>query len=149
MENRTRKIEQLLMYSKRLDIKESDFNREIYNKILNSLKFESRSFDDEAKQEAYDIINYVKVRKFAPNNYHVHKLKTRKYSEPRQIAMTLIKYNTMLSLTDIGDIFGGRDHATVLHAMKTTSKLYQTDKKYRIMLDNIIKEQNYKFEIYE
>jgi chromosomal replication initiator protein len=35
---------------------------------------------------------------------------------PRQIAMYLIRQETQISLLEIGQIFGGRDHSTVLHA---------------------------------
>ena len=37
---------------------------------------------------------------------------------PRQIAMYLAKELTQKSLPDIGDLFGGRDHTTVLHAVR-------------------------------
>lgn len=39
-------------------------------------------------------------------------------SKPRQIAMYLAKELTDKSLPDIGDVFGGRDHTTVLHAVR-------------------------------
>ncbi|HEU5377943.1 MAG TPA: chromosomal replication initiator protein DnaA [Ktedonobacteraceae bacterium] len=35
---------------------------------------------------------------------------------PRQIAMYLIRQETQVSLLEIGQLFGGRDHSTVLHA---------------------------------
>ncbi len=37
---------------------------------------------------------------------------------PRQIAMYLAKELTQKSFPEIGDLFGGRDHTTVLHAVK-------------------------------
>jgi len=40
-------------------------------------------------------------------------------ARPRQIAMYLAKELTQKSLPEIGDLFGGRDHTTVLHAVKT------------------------------
>jgi chromosomal replication initiator protein len=36
--------------------------------------------------------------------------------KPRQIAMYLIRQETQSSLLEIGQLFGGRDHSTVLHA---------------------------------
>jgi len=42
---------------------------------------------------------------------------------PRQIAMYLAKELTHKSLPDIGDLFGGRDHTTVLHAVRKISDL--------------------------
>jgi len=37
---------------------------------------------------------------------------------PRQVAMYLAKELTQKSLPDIGELFGGRDHTTVLHAVR-------------------------------
>lgn len=41
---------------------------------------------------------------------------------PRQIAMYLAKELTKRSLPEIGDLFGGRDHTTVLHAVRKITK---------------------------
>ena len=41
---------------------------------------------------------------------------------PRQIAMYLSKELTQKSFPEIGDLFGGRDHTTVLHAVKKVSE---------------------------
>ena len=40
---------------------------------------------------------------------------------PRQVAMYLARRHTKASFQQIGEIFGGRDHGTVLHACKTVS----------------------------
>ena len=39
-------------------------------------------------------------------------------ARPRQIAMYLAKELTQKSLPEIGELFGGRDHTTVLHAVR-------------------------------
>jgi chromosomal replication initiator protein len=41
---------------------------------------------------------------------------------PRQIAMYLAKEMTQKSLPEIGELFGGRDHTTVLHAVRKVSQ---------------------------
>jgi chromosomal replication initiator protein len=46
------------------------------------------------------------------------KKRSRTVARPRQMAMALAKELTQLSLPDIGDAFGGRDHTTVLHACR-------------------------------
>jgi chromosomal replication initiator protein len=51
------------------------------------------------------------------------KQKSRDIARPRQVAMTLAKELTNHSLPEIGNFFGGRDHTTVLHAVKTITKL--------------------------
>jgi chromosomal replication initiator protein len=47
--------------------------------------------------------------------------------KPRQVAMFLAKTLTMRSLPEIGRRFGGRDHTTVLHAVRKIEALAQTD----------------------
>jgi chromosomal replication initiator protein len=46
---------------------------------------------------------------------------------PRQIAMYLSKILTLRSLPEIGRRFGGRDHTTVLHAVRKIESLSKTD----------------------
>jgi chromosomal replication initiator protein len=41
---------------------------------------------------------------------------------PRQVAMYLAKEMTQKSLPEIGELFGGRDHTTVLHAVRKISQ---------------------------
>ncbi len=50
---------------------------------------------------------------------------------PRQIAMYLSREHTALSLSDIGDAFGGKDHGTVIHAVKQVKKRITQDEKTR------------------
>ena len=45
----------------------------------------------------------------------------------RNIAMYLIRRMTNLSLVDIGKIFGGRDHSTVLHSLENVEKKMRSD----------------------
>jgi chromosomal replication initiator protein len=42
-------------------------------------------------------------------------------ARPRQIAMYFAKELTQKSLPEIGELFGGRDHTTVLHAVRKIS----------------------------
>jgi chromosomal replication initiator protein len=65
--------------------------------------------------------------------------KDREVVQPRQICMFFAKRYTKLSLSAIGYHCGGRDHATVLHACRTISNLYETDKKIKIYIDDIDK----------
>ena len=50
---------------------------------------------------------------------------------PRQIAMYLARKLTKLSLVDIGDGFGKRDHGTVIHACKKVKSDIETDPEVR------------------
>jgi chromosomal replication initiator protein len=51
------------------------------------------------------------------------KKRSRNIARPRQVAMALAKELTQLSLPDIGEAFGGRDHTTVLHACRKIAEL--------------------------
>ncbi len=48
-------------------------------------------------------------------------------ARPRQIAMYLAKEMTQKSLPEIGELFGGRDHTTVLHAVRKVGGERQKD----------------------
>ncbi|MDX8394341.1 MAG: chromosomal replication initiator protein DnaA [Mariprofundales bacterium] len=50
-------------------------------------------------------------------------IRARNVSFPRQIAMYACKQLTSLSLPEIGNSFGGRDHTTVLHAVRKIEKM--------------------------
>ncbi|MFD2205085.1 chromosomal replication initiator protein DnaA [Kiloniella antarctica] len=53
--------------------------------------------------------------------------RARAVARPRQIAMYLSKQLTSRSLPEIGRKFGGRDHTTVMHAVKKVEELKSTD----------------------
>ena len=55
------------------------------------------------------------------------KKRNRAIARPRQVAMALAKEFTQLSLPDIGEAFGGRDHTTVLHACRKIEELKESD----------------------
>lgn len=48
--------------------------------------------------------------------------KEARHSHPRQLAMYLARELLGRSTPDIGRLFGGRDHTTVIHALKAVSK---------------------------
>ena len=55
------------------------------------------------------------------------KRRARAVARPRQVAMYLSKKLTKRSLPDIGRRFGGRDHTTVMHAVKRITQLRGDD----------------------
>jgi chromosomal replication initiator protein len=59
---------------------------------------------------------------------------------PRQIAMTLCKELTTLSLVEIGDFFGGKDHTTVLHACRQIQKLRATQQSVSTAFNEIMRQ---------
>ena len=54
--------------------------------------------------------------------------RARAVARPRQIAMYLAKRLTTRSLPEIGRKFGGRDHSTVIHAVKRIESLRDQDR---------------------
>jgi chromosomal replication initiator protein len=69
------------------------------------------------------VADYYKIR--VSEMYS--KKRSRNVARPRQVAMALAKELTSLSLPDIGDAFGGRDHTTVLHACRKIIELKSKD----------------------
>jgi hypothetical protein len=89
------------------------------------------------------LVDYIikLVSKYYNIDSELLKTKTRKREIcfPRQAAMYLIKENTNLSLTHIGGLFNGKDHATVLHAKRTVANLMQSDKTIGVDLKKLQK----------
>ncbi|MCH2549797.1 MAG: chromosomal replication initiator protein DnaA [Alphaproteobacteria bacterium] len=56
--------------------------------------------------------------------------RARAVARPRQVAMYLSKQLTARSLPEIGRKFGGRDHTTVMHAVKKVEELRSTDNSF-------------------
>jgi chromosomal replication initiator protein len=53
--------------------------------------------------------------------------RSRAVARPRQVAMYLSKQLTSRSLPEIGRAFGGRDHTTVMHAVRKVEELVKLD----------------------
>ncbi len=56
--------------------------------------------------------------------------RSRTVARPRQVAMFLSKRLTSKSLPEIGRRFGGKDHTTVIHAVKRIEELMATDQEF-------------------
>ena len=60
-------------------------------------------------------------------------------SNARQIAVYVVREITQLSMTTIGEEFGGRDHSTVVYAVQQVEKNMKKDSKTKAMVEDIIK----------
>lgn len=67
------------------------------------------------------------------------KTRKREIVQARQLAMYFSKMHTKSSLATIGLHCGNKDHATVLHACRTVNNLIETDKQFRVYVDDIDK----------
>lgn len=65
--------------------------------------------------------------------------RNREIAQARQMAMYLIREQTQLSTTRIGDLFGGRDHTTVMHACEKIADLAERDDDIRRAVQHLTK----------
>ena len=106
-------------------------------RVLNYAQFNKKSIDEKLAYECLKdvisiqekIIKVDNIQRVVADYYNIKitdllsKQKSRDVARPRQVAMALAKEFTHHSLPEIGGFFGGRDHTTVLHAVRTIKKL--------------------------
>lgn len=85
------------------------------------LNLNSRQVSVEGIQKT--VAEYFKIKM---SDMHSKK-RSRNIARPRQVAMALAKDLTQMSLPEIGEAFGNRDHTTVLHACRTIAALRSRD----------------------
>jgi len=59
---------------------------------------------------------------------------------PRQIAMYLSRQLTSSSYPEIGERFGGKDHSTIIHAIRKIDKLMEEDFQLRSTIEKLKQE---------
>jgi len=110
-------------------------------KVLAFSRFTSRELSlDLAKEALRDILNVANrqitvdgIQKTVAEYFKIKisdmhsKKRSRNVARPRQVAMALAKDLTQMSLPEIGEAFGNRDHTTVLHACRTIATLRKQD----------------------
>ena len=123
------------------------------NRIVASMRFTGREIDlDLAKDALKDIVGFQQrmislenIQKTVAEYYKIRvsdirsKKRTRSITRPRQIAMSLAKELTNHSLPEIGDAFGGRDHTTVIHAVKKVAELKRDIPQIKEDYENLLK----------
>ncbi|HCW92662.1 chromosomal replication initiator protein DnaA [Flexistipes sinusarabici] len=67
------------------------------------------------------------------------KKRTKSISYPRQICMYILREKLNISLQEVGEYFGGRDHATVLHSIKNIENKIKTDNELKELVNVIYK----------
>jgi chromosomal replication initiator protein len=125
-------------------------------KVLAFARFNGRELSlDLAKEALRDILNVasrqVSVEGIQKTVAEYFKIKTsdmhskrrnRNVARPRQVAMALAKDLTQMSLPEIGEAFGNRDHTTVLHACRTIASLRKQDSSLNrdyLVLEQVLK----------
>ena len=90
-----------------------------------------------------NVISVEKIRDMVcdyfalPLDAVMSKTRKREIATARQVAMYLSKQYTKSSLSVIGKLIGGRDHATVLHACRVVNDLMDTDKNFRMSVKEL------------
>jgi len=90
-------------------------------------------------------INIENIQKTVAEYYKIKvsdllsKRRNRSVARPRQVAMTLGKELTNKSLPEIGDLFGGRDHTTVLHACRKIKQLTEESREIKEDYSNLLR----------
>ena len=81
------------------------------------------------------VADYYKIR---ISDLHSKK-RSVSVARPRQIAMALSKELTNHSLPEIGDSFGGKDHTTVLHAVRRIEELRESKRDINEDYNNLLR----------
>jgi len=79
------------------------------------------------------VVRYYNVRLADLQSKKRHK----SIALPRQVCMYFARQKTRYSLEEIGGYFGGRDHTTVLHAIRTIGDYRQQDPQFNAQLERI------------
>jgi chromosomal replication initiator protein len=92
---------------------------------------------DIIQEEARRAVNVEQIQKRVAEHFDIRnadmtgKRRPKNIAFPRQIAMYLARELTKMSLVEIGEAFGGRDHGTVLHAHRLIKERMSEDDKIR------------------
>ncbi len=70
----------------------------------------------------------------------VSKKRTKELTVPRQVSMYLIREMLDLPLVEIGRLFGGRDHSTVIHSVQKVEEDMAADPRFREKVDGVRRE---------
>ncbi|HEY4246311.1 MAG TPA: chromosomal replication initiator protein DnaA [Lacunisphaera sp.] len=96
---------------------------------------------DVLMEEAQNRLNIEGIQKRVADHFQIRhsdmtsKRRPNAIAFPRQIAMYLSRQLTRHSLQEIGEAFGGRDHGTVIHAVKTVENMMEQDNSVRGSVD--------------
>ena len=127
----------------------------VVNRLLAHSKLNGAAVTMElAEREARDLVRPLEqrririedIQKVTARHFNVHRgdllsaRRTANVVRPRQLAMYLAKTLTLRSLPEIGRRFGGRDHTTVLHAVRKMEALIPKDSALREDVEHLKKQ---------
>lgn len=106
---------------------------ETAQKVLNDMKIDTVTHVITFETIVKTVAEYYKIKVEDLSN----KKRTQSIAYPRQVAMFLCRELADLSYPKIGDLFGGRDHTTVIHAFEKISGSLKTDSKVKEDIERI------------
>jgi len=89
------------------------------------------------------MVSIENIQRLVVSHYQIKmadlfsKRRSRSVARPRQVAMALTKELTNHSLPEIGASFGGRDHTTVLHAVRKVAQLCAEDASFKDIYEGL------------
>ena len=107
--------------------KSSLLNREIDHFLVRDVVRERIGGNLKADMTIEEIVKKVSEISSVPEKEIVGKSRKMEIAQARQVSMFLSREILGKSLSGIGMYFGGRDHTTVMHAIKTISEKVDTD----------------------
>mgnify|MGYP001217691009 FL=1 len=112
----------------------------VHNKVLNLADCKNILKDVFSQIK---VITVDKIQNVVSNYYNIplsdmlSQRRSRPLARPRQVAMYLAKKMTSRSLPEIGRRFANRDHTTVIHAVKTITRLSEQDDEMKKNINQI------------
>lgn len=88
--------------------------------------------------ETDKVIRIVEREFQVPFRLMEEKTRKREIVEARHICMYLLIKFTNLTMLEIGKLFGGRDHSTVINARQCVNDLMFSDDRYKARVDGLI-----------
>jgi len=83
------------------------------------------------------VLDAVAAATGAPVSRMVLKRRSRSLVQARQLAMFLLRDLTDLSLQEIGDLLGGRDHSTVAYGLAAIRRRMELDPIFHAQVDQL------------
>ena len=95
---------------------------------------------DVADQDSSHSVNIDRIQRMVAERYDIRmsellgRGRPKMIAEGRQVAMYLTREMTKISLVEVGKAFGGRDHGTVIHAVKVVTGRMEVEDGFRNMI---------------
>jgi chromosomal replication initiator protein len=123
----------LVRLSAEASINGSEITLELAREALSGIIAENKSSNLSIESINRCVCQYFKLTMMELSS----KSRERKYSEPRQIAMYLARKYTKKTLPEIAAAYGGKDHSTVIHAIKKIEKEISSSTTVKKYLEDI------------